>query len=815
MNSTNDNTRDAEIITNGYDDSPEGADIHASKSGSDDNTIILASEVMPENLLIIPLYNRPLFPGLVMPIIVSGRFTKTVTIAEGDNKTLGMLLLKDKSPDAADELKFYSWGTAAKILGVHRLPDGTMQVLVRTIKRFTVEKFLRKKPHIVAHVHYPDEILPGDSQESKALQRSLIIEMQSIIRENQLISNEMKNALQNIDITNPSLLCDISASLTSATETELQNIVEIIDVKERMRAVLLLLKKETDIINLQKQISDEIQEKMSKQQREFFLHEQLKIIKKELGIEMDEKSIELKRIEEKLAEIDFPEAARKKIQSEVQKLKLMDSHSPEFSVLRNYLDLIVTLPWNTYSRDLTDLTKARRILNKDHYGLEDIKERIIEFIATMKLKKQVKGSIICLVGPPGVGKTSVGKSIARALNRKFYRFSLGGMRDEAEIKGHRRTYIGAMPGKIINGLKYAGTSNPVFMLDEIDKLSHSYMGDPSSALLEVLDPEQNSEFVDHYLDLPFDLSNILFVTTANTLDTIPPPLLDRMEVMRLSGYVEKEKIEIARRFLLPKQLENHGLTVEDLDINRNALKKIAQEYAREAGVRNMEKQITTICRKVATQIASGEKKKVSVQVRNLEKYLGKPPFSENPLEKDIPPGVSTGLAWTSMGGAVLRIESTTVNNKRGFKQTGQLGEVMIESANIAYSFINASISKYKGSLEYFDSNYIHLHVPAGATPKDGPSAGITMASALLSLALGKKLKKKLAMTGELTLTGNVLPIGGLREKVIAARRNKIEEIIIPKLNKRDYDELKDYLKKGITFHLVDHFDEVVKLIFEK
>lgn len=791
------------------------SDNHQDESADkSEKTIVLATEILPENLIIVPLRSRPLFPGMVMPILVTGRFIKSVHISDGDNKTLGIILSKEKTKEKLFEKDLYSWGTAAKIMGIHKNPDGTLQVLVRTLKRFKIDKFLRFSPNIVARVEYPKKKSAEISMESKALHRSIIIETQTIIKENQLISEEMKGVLQSLDSSKPGVLADLSASLTSSEPAELQEVLETINVKKRMRKVLLLLKKEVDLIHLQQEISNEIQEKISKQQREYFLREQLKVIKRELGLEMDDKSLELQRIETKLKQLKLPKKIREKIDKEVQKMKLTEAHSPEFGVIRNYLDIFTSLPWISYSRDITDLNRAYRILNQDHYGLQDIKDRIIEFIATMKIKKSVQGSIICLVGPPGVGKTSVGRSIARALNRKFYRFSLGGMRDEAEIKGHRRTYIGAMPGKIINGIKYCGTSNPVIMLDEIDKLSHSYMGDPSSALLEVLDPEQNAEFVDHYLDIPYDLSRVLFITTANTLDTIPSPLRDRMEVMRLSGYICREKVEIGRRFLLTKQLKAHGLSKTNLDINKNALARIANDYAREAGVRNMEKKIARICRKVVTQIAKGDKSKVSINVRNLKKFLGKPPFLENPLEQENPPGVTTGLAWTSLGGAVLRVESVSISEKRGFKQTGQLGDVMVESSNIAYSYINSAIEQFGGTPDYFDKHFLHLHVPEGATPKDGPSAGITMALSILSLALEKKVKKGLAMTGELTLTGNVLPIGGLREKIIAARRNKLHEIIIPKLNQTAYEELKDYLKKDLVFHLVNHFSEIPEIAFQ-
>lgn len=800
-------TEDADSSSLPMDDSPQ--------QPPGDGTIVLATEILPENLIVIPLHNRPLFPGMVMPIMVTGRFIPSVHFVAGDNKTLGLLLLKgEELPEQLQPDHFHAFGTVAKVQGVHRNPDETLQVLVRTVKRFKVEKFLRTEPNVVVRVSYPDPVMPPDTIEAKALQRSLVIEMQSVIRENQLISNEMRSALQNIDVSNPGVLADVAASLTASSTIELQAVLETLDVTERMRMVLLLLKKESDLIRLQKQISAEIQEKIDKQQREYFLREQLRVIKKELGIEMDDKSLEINRIEERLATLVMPPPVREKIEAEVQKMKMTEPQSPEFTVIRTYLDVITSLPWGIYSQDNTDLERSRRILNQDHYGLEDIKERILEFIATMKLRKTVQGSIVCLVGPPGVGKTSVGKSIARALDRTFYRFSLGGMRDEAEVKGHRRTYIGAMPGKVINGIRFCGKANPVIMLDEIDKLSSSFLGDPASALLEVLDPEQNREFVDHYLDLPFDLSGVLFITTANTLDTIPSPLLDRMEVMRLSGYIEREKVEIGRRFLVPKQLAAHGLTRENLEITRNAMARIAQDYAREAGVRNLEKGIARICRKVATRVVEGATERVVIQIRNLEKYLGKPIFSESPLEKDFPAGVTTGLAWTPLGGAVLRIESAVMGTIRGFKLTGQLGEVMAESANIAYSFIISRIKHYGGNLEFFDKSFIHLHVPEGATKKDGPSAGITMATALLSLATGRKIRTGLAMTGELTLTGLVLPVGGIREKIIAARRQKIREIILPRQNRRDWEELKDYLKKGITFHLVDHFDEVARIVFD-
>jgi ATP-dependent Lon protease len=493
---------------------------------------------------------------------------------------------------------------------------------------------------------------------------------------------------------------------------------------------------------------------------------------------------------------------------------MLEPNSPEYSVTRNYLDWLTILPWGKFSKDSYNLDKARRVLDRDHYGLEDVKDRILEFIAVGKMKGDISGSILCLVGPPGVGKTSIGHSIAEALGRRFYRFSLGGMRDEAEIKGHRRTYIGAMPGKFIQAMKSAGTANSVLMLDEIDKIGASFHGDPASALLEVLDPEQNSAFRDHYLDVPFDLSNVLFVATANQLDTIPAPLLDRMEVIRLSGYILKEKVEIARRYLVPKALASHGLHKGQVSIRRAALEAIIDGYAREAGVRGLENRIKKIMRRTALEFATGKAEKIVIGRRDLEKYLGKPVFVEEEVFENIP-GVVTGLAWTSMGGATLQIEATAVPSKnKGFKQTGQLGNVMVESSDIAYSYAMAHLEQIGAPADFFDTHFVHLHVPAGATPKDGPSAGITMATALASMVTGKPVRRKLGMTGELTLTGRVLPIGGLKEKTIAARRVGLESLIFPEGNRKDYEELPDYLKEGLSVHFVREFDDVYRLAFD-
>jgi ATP-dependent Lon protease len=614
-------------------------------------------------------------------------------------------------------------------------------------------------------------------------------------------------------LDDPGRLADFSASLTTAEGHELQKVLAEFDVRRRIDRTLVLVKREVELSKLQQKITKQIEEKMSAHQREFFLREQLKAIKKELGLEKEGKVSEIERFQERLTSRKLNAEAAQVVEEEMEKLKILEPMSPEYTVTRNYLDWLTVLPWGVTSQDSYDLQEARRILDRDHHGLEDVKQRIIEFLAVGKMKGDIAGSILCLVGPPGVGKTSVGMSIASALGRRFYRFSLGGMRDEAEIKGHRRTYIGALPGKFIQALKTAGTSNPVIMLDEIDKIGASFHGDPASALLEVLDPEQNTAFRDHYLDVPFDLSNVLFVTTANQLDTIPSPLLDRMEVIRLSGYILEEKTEIARRYLIPKALRQHGLSEGQVVVQRQALVKIIESYAREAGVRSLEKHIRKIMRKAALEFSERSKKRLVVTQRNVESLLGKPVFTEEEL-LDARPGVVTGLAWTSLGGATLQIEATAVATaQKGFKQTGQLGEVMVESSHIAYSYVMAHLRELGAESDYFDKHFVHLHVPAGATPKDGPSAGITMATALISMISGRRVQKDLAMTGELTLTGRVLPIGGVKEKVIAARRTGLSTLIFPEGNRKDVEELPEYLREGVAFRFARDFTQVCDWAF--
>ncbi|MBP7460116.1 MAG: endopeptidase La [Candidatus Delongbacteria bacterium] len=792
--------------------SPPEDDIKVKEDG-----ILLATEILPEEIVIIPINQRPFFPGMFLPIILPpSRFKKSVDyLLKKDRNSLGLVLVKKELDDQLNESYFYRFGTIAKIVKFFNLPDGSIQLLVNTLQRFEIQEFISFKPHVMARVVYYKDEYDKDDIEIKAFAMAILGEMKKLIQNNPLFTEEMKLMLSKFNINDPGMLADAAISLTNGKKEDIQEVLETLSIRQRMEKVLLLLKKELELVEIQQKINRQIEEKITKQQREFFLREQLKAIKKELGLESDPKTIEIQKFLDRVKKLKLSQEARQRIDEEIDKLGLLEPISPEFNVSRTYLDWLTLLPWGKLSKENYDLDRAQRILDRDHYGLDDIKKRIIEFIAVKKIKPDSKGSILCFVGPPGVGKTSIGRSIAQTLNRKFYRFSLGGMRDEAEIKGHRRTYIGAMPGKIIQSIKVVGTANPVIMLDEIDKLAVSFQGDPAAALLEVLDPEQNVDFLDHYLDVRFDLSNILFIATANVLDTIPAPLLDRMEVLRLSGYIEKEKYEIARRYLLPKQLKAHGLKPGTIKISRSGYSVIINDYAKEAGVRALEKEISNICRKTATQIVrQNQMVSVKIQPGNIEEYLGKPKFTEDKLHKVLPAGVVMGLAWTSLGGTTLFIEAIAIPEKnRALKQTGQLGNVMIESSTIAYSYIMSNYKKFGITDEFFKENLIHLHVPAGATPKDGPSAGITMATALVSLALNRPVIRNLAMTGEITLTGKVLPIGGVKEKVIAARHAKVKTIILPEENQKDFAELPDHIKEGIEFVFVGEFDQVFQVAF--
>ncbi len=781
-----------------------------------DEGLVLARDMLPPQLPIIPLRPRPAFPGVIIPLTVNGKArVETIKQAmETPSQAIGLVMVLElDDDDATDNLQ--TVGVAAKILKLIHSEEESAHVLVNSLERFTVTAVKERNDIIFAEVEYHFDEERRDNAELQAYSMAIISTLKELVQINPLYSEEIKLFLGRSSMDDPARLTDFAANLTNADGFELQEVLETLDVRDRIDKVLILLKKELEVSRLQTKISQSIEEKISAQQREFFLREQFKAIKKELGLEKEGKVSEIEKFQQRLKKLTLNEEAQKAVDEEIEKLQLIEPSSPEYNVSRNYLDWLTILPWGKFSKDTYDLPRARRVLNRDHYGLDDVKERILEFIAVGKMKGDISGSILCLVGPPGVGKTSIGKSIADTLKRKFYRFSVGGMRDEAEIKGHRRTYIGAMPGKAIQAMKSAGTANPVLMLDEIDKIGASFQGDPASALLEVLDPEQNDAFRDNYLDVPFDLSNVLFIATANQLDPIPAPLLDRMEVIRLSGYILEEKLEIARRYLIPKSLKSHGLDKSKVSINKAALADIVNRYARESGVRGLENRIKKIMRKAAMKFAEGREDKIQVTKKDIEHYLGKPIFPEEELIKDSP-GVVTGLAWTRMGGATLQIEATAMKSKsKGFKQTGQLGKVMVESSEIAYSYVMGHLDSYQIPEDYFDSHFIHLHVPAGATPKDGPSAGVTMTTALLSMIMKKTVRKNLGMTGELSLTGSVLPIGGVKEKTIASRRAGLDRLIFPHDNKKDYEDLPDYLSEGIEVYFVKEYPDVFKIAFDK
>jgi len=776
--------------------------------------LVVAAEVLPTGLPILPLRPRPAFPGLLIPMSVSGKAALAAVrqASTSPSQALGLVLVRDpEEKDGAGNL--HPVGVAGKILKVIHADEENTHFLVNCLERFSIEELREADEGLFARVRYHHGAELSVNPELKAYSLAIVATLKELVQINPLYSEEIKMFLGRSSMDDPGRLADFAANLTSADGQELQQILATFDVRKRIDRVLVLLKKELEVSRLQSKITKQIEEKISKQQREFFLKEQLKAIKKELGLEKEGKTAELEKFEKRLQKLTLNAEAQKAVDEEIEKLRLLEPNSPEYTVSRNYLDWLTVLPWGEFSKDSYHLEKARRVLDRDHYGLDDVKERILEFIAVGKMKGDISGSILCLVGPPGVGKTSIGRSIADALGRTFYRFSLGGMRDEAEIKGHRRTYIGAMPGKFIQAMKSAGSANPVLMLDEIDKIGASFQGDPASALLEVLDPEQNATFRDHYLDVPFDLSSVLFVCTANQLDTIPAPLLDRMEVIRLSGYILEEKVEIARRYLIPKAIRDHGLQKGQVAIGKAALEAIIDGYAREAGVRNLENRIRKIMRKAAMAFAGGRSEKIVVGKKELAGFLGQPLFTPEEIFEGVP-GVVTGLAWTSMGGATLPIEATAVPSQaKGFKQTGQLGNVMVESSEIAYSFVMAHLQEYGAPADFFDKHFVHLHVPAGATPKDGPSAGVTMTTALLSMLTGRPVRRKLGMTGELTLTGRVLPIGGVKEKTIAARRAGLQVLVFPEANRKDYDELPDYLREGLEVHFAREYRDVYRVAF--
>ena len=780
----------------------------------------VADEVLPDSLFLIPVPQRPFFPGQVQPVSIDpDEWSGTVrAVGEEGNGVVGLIYV-DQSKLGGVEPEPRHFPEMGCVVRLHRAPmatDTPGQFIAQGLRRFRILRWLSDKPPFRVQVEYPRSQGDKDSDDVKAYTMAVLQAVKELVPLNPLYSEELKHYIANFNPTQPSLLADFSAALTTASGEKLQEILDTLPLQSRMQKVLALLRKEREVAELRGKITDQVNEKVSTQQREFFLREQLKVIEKELGISKDDRTSDAERFRARLEKKTLPEAAAARIDDELNKLSVLEPGSPEYGVTRNYLEWATQVPWGISSKDNLDLKHARAVLDRDHDGLEDVKNRILEFLAVGAFRGEIAGSILLLVGPPGVGKTSIGRSVAAALDRKFYRFSLGGMRDEAEIKGHRRTYVGAMPGKFVQALKEVEVSNPVIMLDEIDKIGASFRGDPASALLEVLDPEQNSEFLDHYLDLRIDLSQVLFVCTANQIDTIPPPLLDRMEVLRLAGYVTEEKLAIARNHLWPKQLERHGLAPEQLRINDAAIRQVIEAYCREAGVRHLEQQLSRIMRKAIVGFVDTKephRQKRRVGKKDIEELLGKPRFQPEKPQRGI--GVATGLAWTALGGATLPVESSRVHTlNRGFKLTGRLGDVMRESADIAYSFVVSHLRDYGGDPDFFDTSMVHLHVPEGATPKDGPSAGITIATALVSLARKERIRRPLAMTGELTLTGQVLPVGGIREKVIAARRARIMELILPYANRRDFEELQGYLREGINVHFVRSFRDVFETVFE-
>ena len=782
-----------------------------------ETNIAPVDQLLPNKLFILPLSGRPIFPGVFMPVMVNNPDdVRSVEEAYSGSGFVGISLVKNETDGSPSIGDLYEVGTVARIVKKINLPDGGVNVFVSTLKRFKIRKTVNARFPMVAIVDYMEDE-EDNGFELKALTRALLSEMKELSENNPLFTEEMRLNMVNID--HPGKIADFLASILNIDKTDQQRILETFNVRLRMEKVLVFIKKEQELLRVQKKIQNEINQNIEKSQREYFLREEMKAIQEELGITQDSRSSEYQKFKEKLDAFGFTGEIKETVDSELEKFSLMEPNSGEYIVTRNYLETIASLPWGEPEKEDYDIQSAREILDEDHFGLDDVKKRIVEYLAVRKLREDTKGSILLLVGPPGVGKTSVGRSIARAMHKPFFRFSVGGMRDEAEIKGHRRTYIGAMPGKILQGLKVVKTRAPVFMIDEVDKMGASYQGDPSSALLEVLDPEQNVAFRDHYLDLPFDLSDIFFILTANTLDTIPGPLRDRAEIIHLSGYIDAEKLEIAKKYLMPRSLARNGLKKRQVSMRSRDLLFIATGYAREAGVRNFEKSLDKINRKLATEIVLGERDadaRIVVDEAMIQKFLGKPVFREDEKKTASCPGTAIGLAWTSMGGDTLRIEASANPGKERFDLTGQLGDVMKESASIAWFWVrHFAAEKRLVDPEWFETRAVHLHVPEGATPKDGPSAGITMASALLSLVTGKTLRPRLAMTGELSLTGDVLPIGGLKEKTIAARRNGVREILIPQANVRDLDEIPDYVKNGIRFHPVASMQEVADLAFPK
>jgi ATP-dependent Lon protease len=804
--------------------------VEAEPVPADDRGLVTATADLPTEALVLPLSQRPIFPAMVLPLMIPpGRLAGTVRFAaEHGRGFLVLSLLHAPLPElsAFTFADLHPVGVIGRIIKRQDGEDGSVQAFCQILERFALDAAVAEQPfvRVRGRVLHPLAVVADDRVRAMAM--AVVSGLRALVQHNPVFADEIKLVLANYNnLDGPGRLADLAASLTTARGEELQEVLATQEIAPRLEKVLALLSRETELAELKTRIQSQIEEKVSAHQRKFFLNEQLKAIKEELGIETDEKSLELSRLRQlvEAKRTAMPAEVISSCEDELRKLGLLEPASSEYGVARNRLEWLTALPWGEYTTDRLDLVALRAGLDRDHYGLEDVKDRIVEFCGVRALKRDRGGGIICLVGPPGTGKTSIGMSISAQLGRRFFRFSVGGLRDEAEIKGHRRTYVGALPGKLVQALRRCGSMNPVVLLDEIDKLSRGPQGDPASALLEVLDPEQNRDFLDHYIDARVDLSQVLFICTANDIGGIPEPLRDRMEIIRLAGYVEQEKLRIAARYLVPKQRAAHGLGTGDIAFSTGALRTLTRSYAREAGVRQAEQLIAKICRKVATAKATWEARRaapemaapaafarVAIGPRDLERFLGQPFIADDELLGRPQPGVVTGLAWTALGGATLEVEVVAIPaTAGGITLTGQLGDVMKESANLAWSYLRSHAAVYGIAPDWFDRHHLHVHVPAGATPKDGPSAGITMAAAMLSLALGRPPRRRLGMTGELTLTGRVLPIGGVREKLVAARRSRLALVLLPVGNQRDYLELPDHLRSGLTVRFVADLAAVI------
>lgn len=787
---------------------PEGLEAEVSKIPG-----IIEPETVkiPDELPVLGLKDVVVLPQMVTALsIATEKELKLLDNVLASNRFVALVAQKSQEKDKLEPSDLYEYGTASVVLQMLRMPDNTAKMLVQGISRLHIEEFVEIDPFFKAKVKILEDILDEDDVETEALAANVKNQFSRMVSISPTLPEELKIVI--VNISNPSRLADLISSHLNISVTEKQGILEALNVKERLQKINAFINNELQVLELAGKIQSQVKSEMDKGQREFYLRQQLKAIQDELG-EGDEQAGDVKELREKLKKAQLPQEAQKEADRELSRLSKMHPSSAEYTVARTYLDWLISLPWAISTEDNLDIPSAQKVLDEDHYNLKKVKERIVEYLAVRKLKKDMKGPILCFVGPPGTGKTSVGKSIAKAMGRKFVRMSLGGIRDEAEIRGHRRTYVGALPGRIIHGLRKAASNNPVYMLDEIDKLVSDYHGDPSSALLEVLDPEQNFSFSDHYLDVPFDLSKVMFITTANILDTIPPALRDRMEVLDLPGYTTEEKLAIAKQYLVPKQFEANGLKEENLKITDDAINVLISDYTREAGLRNLEREIGTVCRKIAKEVASGKEGIVEVNAKNIIDFLGPVKFFAEVAERTIESGVATGIAWTQSGGEILFIESTRMPGSGKLTITGQLGDVMKESAQAAMSYVRSKTKELGISIKDYSKYDYHIHVPAGAIPKDGPSAGVTMAISLISLFKGESTKAYVAMTGEITLRGIVLPVGGIKEKVLAAKRAGITTVILPKKNEKDLIEVPEKAKEKMTFQFVEKVDEMLPLVF--